>query len=215
MAKLFGRLWGRLVWLVYEFPKSLIESTWVRRFWKAGRFAILKAYVARPALVTLVVMGVIQALLFDFGAGVQRWLSWRLWLEAFLGLNLFLNSPAGRSVEERVLDICVRGLARAAVPNLCRHLPFGDDLFHDVMQWIEQSLYTVDEWMRFPQRGPASVCPGEDSAGVGLVGLLVCAAAGDHAAGGTTDQPDQTLPGRDRLAQDPAAVRPSAAHDHS
>ena len=149
VAKLFGRLWGRLVWLVYEFPKSLIESTWVRRILESRTFAILKAYVARPAFVTLVVMGVIQALLFDFGAGGQRWLSWRLWLEAFLGLNLFLNSPAGRSVEERVLDICVRAWheLRFRIFAVIYHLVM--DLFHDVMQWIEQSLYTVDEWMRF------------------------------------------------------------------
>lgn len=149
VAKFFGRLWGRLVWLVYEFPKSLIESTWVRRILESRTFAILKAYVARPALVTLVVMGVIQGLLFDWGSDSQSWLSWRLWLEAFLGLNLFLNSPAGRSVEERVLDICVRAWheLQFRIFAVIYHLVM--DLFHDVMQWIEQSLYTVDEWMRF------------------------------------------------------------------
>jgi hypothetical protein len=149
VAKFFGRLWSRLVWLVYEFPKSLIESTWVRRILESRTFAILKAYVARPALVTVVVIGVIQGLLFDWGADSQRWLSWRIWLEAFLGLNLFLNSPAGRSVEERVLDICVRAWHELRFRIFAVIYLLVMDVFHDIMQWIEQSLYTVDEWMRF------------------------------------------------------------------
>lgn len=149
VAKFFARIWTKLLWAVYELPRSLIDSPWVRRILESRTFAILKAYVARPALVTLVVMGVIQALLFDWDAKAQDWLSWRIWFEGFLLLNLFLNSPAGRSVEERVLDICVRAWheLRFRIFSVIYHLVM--DLFHDIMQWIEQSLYTVDEWMRF------------------------------------------------------------------
>lgn len=149
VGKFFVRLWNRLLWLAYEFPRSLIDSPWVRRVLESRTFAILKAYVARPALVTLVVVGVIQALLFDWDAKAQDWLSWRIWFDGFLLLNLFLNSPAGRSVEERVLDICVRAWheLRFRIFAVIYHLVM--DLFHDAMQWIEQSLYTVDEWLRF------------------------------------------------------------------
>ncbi len=147
LVKLFTRLWAGSRWLIYELPVSVIDSPLVHRVLDSRGFAILKAYVLRPLGVTLVIVGAFRLLL-------QHSLIWRNWLDSFLILNLFLNSPAGRSVEERVLDICVRAWheLRFRIFAVIYHLVM--DLFHDAMQWIEQSLYTVDEWLRFRAGDP-------------------------------------------------------------
>ena len=147
LVKFFTRLWTASRWLVYELPVSVIDSPLVHRVLDSRGFAIFKAYVLRPLGVTLVIVGAFRFLL-------QHSLSWRNWLDSFLVLNLFLNSPAGRSVEERVLDICVRAWheLRFRIFGVIYHWVM--DLFHDAMQWIEQTLYTVDEWLRFRAGDP-------------------------------------------------------------
>ena len=142
IARFFTRLWAASRWLVYELPVSVIDSPLVHRVLESRGFAIFKAYVLRPLGVTLIIVGAFRLLL-------QHSLSWRNWLDSFLVLNLFLNSPAGRSVEERVLDICVRAWHELRFRIFAVIYHWVMDLFHDVMQWIEQSLYTVDEWLRF------------------------------------------------------------------
>ncbi len=156
VARFFLRLWSASRWLIYELPASVLDSPLVHRILESRGYAILKAYVLRPVGVTLVVLGIVgflsrQALL---SVMMPRPLSWHGWFESFLVFNLFLNSPAGRSVEERVLDICVRAWheLRFRIFAVIFHLVM--DLFHDAMQWIEQSLYTVDEWLRFRSGDP-------------------------------------------------------------
>ena len=140
-------MWNASRWLIYELPVSVIDSPLVHRVLDSRGFAVFKGYVLRPAGVTLILVGAVRFLFLDS-------LSWRYWIDSFLILNLFLNSPAGRSVEERVLDICVRAWheLRFRIFAVIYHLVM--DLFHDVMQWIEQSLYTVDEWLRFRSGDP-------------------------------------------------------------
>lgn len=154
VGKFFIRLWNGSVWLIYGLPLSVLESTLVRRVLNSRAFQIFKSYLLRPAVVTLILAGGVRAVLVS-AVTHYTWfesffrLSLRGWLECFLLLNLFLNSPAGRSVEERVLDICVRVWheLRFRIFAVVYHIVM--DLFHDVMQWIEQSLYMVDEWLRF------------------------------------------------------------------
>ncbi len=156
VVKLFVRLWATSRWLAYELPVSVIDSQLVHRVLESRAFAILKGYVLRPLAVTLVLVGTTWFLL----KYSLSWLlpppalTWRNWLDSFLLFNLFLNSPAGRSVEERVMDICVRAWheLRFRIFAVIYHLVM--DLFHDAMQWIEQSLYTVDEWLRFRAGDP-------------------------------------------------------------
>ena len=156
VVKFFVRLWATSRWLAYELPVSVIDSQLVHRVLESRAFAILKGYVLRPIAVTLVLVGTTWFLL----KYSLSWLlpppalTWRNWLDSFLLFNLFLNSPAGRSVEERVLDICVRAWheLRFRIFAVIYHLVM--DLFHDAMQWIEQSLYTVDEWLRFRAGDP-------------------------------------------------------------
>ncbi len=156
VVKFFVRLWATSRWLAYELPVSVIDSQLVHRVLESRAFAILKGYVLRPIAVTLVLVGTTWFLM----KYSLSWLlpppslTWRNWLDSFLVMNLFLNSPAGRSVEERVLDICVRAWheLRFRIFAVIYHLVM--DLFHDAMQWIEQSLYTVDEWLRFRAGDP-------------------------------------------------------------
>ena len=147
VVKYLTRMWNASRWLVYELPVSVIDSPLVHRVLDSRGFAIFKSYVLRPAMVTLVLVGTAQLLFF-------KSLSLRTWFDNFLILNLFLNSPAGRSLEERVLDICVRAWheLRFRIFAVIYHLVM--DLFYDAMQWIEQSLYTVDEWLRFRSGDP-------------------------------------------------------------
>ena len=147
LVKFFTRLWVASRWLVYELPVSVIDSPLVHRVLESRGFAIFKGYVLRPLGVTLIIVGAFRLLL-------QHSLSWRNWLDSFLVLNLFLNSPAGRSVEERVLDICVRAWHELRFRIFAVIYHWVMDLFHDAMQWIEQSLYTVDEWLRFRAGDP-------------------------------------------------------------
>ena len=148
LVKFFTRLWVAWRWLVYELPVSVIDSPLVHRVLESRGFAIFKAYGLRPLGVTLIIVGAFRLLL-------QHSLSSRNWLDSFLVLNLFLNSPAGRSVEERVLDICVRAWHELRFRIFAVIYHWVMDLFHDVMQWIEQSLYTVDEWLRFRAGDPS------------------------------------------------------------
>jgi len=147
VVKFFLRLWSASRWLVYELPASVIDSPLVHRVLDSRGFAIFKGYILRPAAVTLVIVGTFRLLFLDS-------LSWRNWLDSFLILNLFLNSPAGRSVEERVLDICVRAWHELRFRIFAVIYHWVMDLFHDAMQWIEQTLYTVDEWLRFRSGDP-------------------------------------------------------------
>ena len=147
VVKFFLRLWGASRWLVYDLPASVIDSPLVHRVLDSRGFALFKGYILRPAAVTLVIVGSVRFLFLD------SW-SWRNWLDSFLVLNLFLNSPAGRSVEERVLDICVRAWHELRFRIFAVIYHWVMDLFHDAMQWIEQSLYTVDEWLRFRSGDP-------------------------------------------------------------
>jgi hypothetical protein len=148
LVKYFTRLWAASRWLAYELPVSVIDSPLVHRVLDSRGFAIFKAYVLRPMGVTLIIVGAFRLLL-------QHSLSLRNWLDSFLVLNLFLNSPAGRSVEERVLDICVRAWHELRFRIFAVIYHWVMDLFHDAMQWIEQTLYTVDEWLRFRAGDPS------------------------------------------------------------
>lgn len=147
VVKFLTRMWNASRWLVYELPVSVIDSPLVHRVLDSRGFAVFKGYVLRPATVTLVLVGAIRLIFLDS-------LSWQAWFDSFLVLNLFLNSPAGRSLEERVFDICVRAWheLRFRIFAVIYHLVM--DLFYDAMQWIEQSLYTVDEWLRFRSGDP-------------------------------------------------------------
>ncbi len=147
VVKFLTRLWNASRWLVYELPVSVIDSPLVHRVLDSRGYAVFKGYFLRPAGVTLVLVGAVRFLFLDS-------LSLRYWLDSFLVLNLFLNSPAGRSLEERVLDICVRAWheLRFRIFAVIYHLVM--DLFYDAMQWIEQTLYTVDEWLRFRSGDP-------------------------------------------------------------
>ncbi len=147
LVKFFTRLWAASRWLVYELPVSVIDSPLVHRVLDSRGFAIFKGYVLRPLVVTLVIVGAFRLLFLNS-------LYWRNWVDSFLVMNLFLNSPAGRSVEERVLDICVRAWHELRFRIFAVIYHWVMDLFHDAMQWIEQSLYTVDEWLRFRAGDP-------------------------------------------------------------
>ena len=87
------------------------------------------------------------------------------------------------------------------------------DAFHQLLQWLERIIYTVDEWLRFRAGDPRSFVVGEAAPGNGLgrdcLRHPVLRDAAHRAAG----QPDQALPRRHGLAQDYASLYVSPVGD--
>src|SRR5690606_38447669 len=70
-------------------------------------------------------------------------------LAVFLSMNLLLNSPLGRQVQEVIADWLVQTWHRFGLRILTGLFWFVVDLFRTVLEAIERFLYAVDEWLRF------------------------------------------------------------------
>ena len=66
----------------------------------------------------------------------------------FFGLNMFLNSRLGRTVEEVLSDWIVEGWHRIGVRFLAGLFWWIVDLFRGILQAIERALYAVEQWLR-------------------------------------------------------------------
>jgi hypothetical protein len=89
----------------------------------------------------------------------------------FVAVNLLLNSRAGRTVEEIVLDEIAEGWRRFGLRLIANIFWFIVDLFRRVVQTIERLMYSVDEWLRF--RTGESRVSFVAKAGMGLLWFFV------------------------------------------
>lgn len=140
-----GWRWSR--WLLVELPLKVIRARWVRWILESPAFAVARSYVFRPAVATFVL----------FTPAALTWHAlWspRLVLEVFLAVNLFLHSPAGRYLEERLLDVIVRTWHELRFRFLAVAFQWIMDAFQRLMQAVEQMIYHVDEWLRFQAGDP-------------------------------------------------------------
>lgn len=137
--------WSR--WLLVELPLKVIRARWVRWLLESPAFTVARSYVFRPAVATLVLL---TPAAFTWHA---LW-SPRLALEVFLAVNLFLHSPAGRYLEERVLDVIVRTWHELRFRFLAVAFQWIMEAFQRLMQAVEQMIYHMDEWLRFQAGDP-------------------------------------------------------------
>lgn len=140
-----GWRWGR--WLLADLPLRIIRHPWVRWVLESPGFAVLKAYLFRPAIATLLLLGPLAMVWHPLASP-------RSVLEVFLALNLFLNSPAGRYLEERLLDVVVRTWHELRFKFLAVAFQWIMDAFQRLMQALEQFIYRIDEWVRFQAGDP-------------------------------------------------------------
>ena len=134
----FGR---GIRWWFYALPLATLRLPWVRRFFDSLLYAVFVGYVFKPALFAC-------GLLLPFTL-VRGGMNWGHALIAFLGVNLLLNSPFGRYLDQLVTDQLRRGWRELQIRILTAGLRLIIDMFQWVLQAIEQVVYHVDEWLLF------------------------------------------------------------------
>lgn len=131
---------GRRVFV--EFPNWLLKQPLVERIVKSWQFKLATRFLFKPLIVSLVVGGAI-AIFSD--AEVTFFSA----LGTFLVINLIVNSPIGRNVDEMVTDWVVQTWHRLRIHVFAALFRFIMDVFNRILEMIERFLYTVDEWLRF------------------------------------------------------------------
>ncbi|MEX2112212.1 MAG: hypothetical protein WD845_03455, partial [Pirellulales bacterium] len=131
---------GRRVFV--DLPNWLLQMPLVERIVKSWQFKLFTRFVFKPLVVSLAAGGLI-AIVSDaevtfFGA-----------LGTFLVINLLVNSPIGRNVDEMVTDWVVQTWHRIRIHVFAALFRFVMDVFNRILEMIERFLYTVDEWLRF------------------------------------------------------------------
>ena len=125
-----------------DFPNWLLRLPLVERIVKSWQFKLFIRFLFKPLIVSIFV-GLLTAAVSDaevtfFGG-----------LGTFLIVNLLLNSPIGRDVDEMVTDWIVQTWHRIRIHVFATLFRFIMDLFNRILELIERFLYTVDEWLRF------------------------------------------------------------------
>src|SRR5690606_770454 len=112
-----------------------------QRILASREFRIFLDYVLEPAVCILLLW--IPATLFGY-----PW-TWRLVLELYLGLALFLTSPVGRYTSERTMDFLMRAWHELKINVFSAVIHWIIDLFDSLLVNLERLVYTVDEFLRF------------------------------------------------------------------
>ena len=129
--------------IVVDLPARLLGDPLVRWLLRsevvawANRFALKPALAAVPVWVIAGLCGAGSAGAFVAGA------------TAFVSASLVLNTRAGRTLEEVVIEAITRGwraVVMEVVPGLFRGVMSA---FKQVVEAVERVFYAVDEWLRF------------------------------------------------------------------
>lgn len=146
-AAVLEGLWaaGGLVQLVLvTLPRRLLRLPLVERILRSRPVRFFRRYVWSPLVVT-----VIAWLLFPHGGG---WLSRRNpWLPVILfsASSALLNSPPGRALQERTLEALGRAVQQIHARLIVGLVSWVIDTFRRAMDFVEGTLYAVDEQLRF------------------------------------------------------------------
>ena len=76
-------------------------------------------------------------------------LTWGTWTITFLAINLALNSPLGRYLDQLITEQLMRGWRELQIRVFAAAFHWIMDSFHFLLNGLERVLYTVDEWLRF------------------------------------------------------------------
>jgi len=132
------RGWKAFCHVTMELPSQVINSESVQRILASRTFAVLRSYVLEP--VFLVMLGVLIS---------GRTWEFRTILDLYLVTALFLNSPVGRFVSERTVDLLVRAWQEFKMHVFSALVQWIMDIFDWLLISLERVVYTVDEWLRF------------------------------------------------------------------
>lgn len=136
-----SRFWQALKSIFFEIPSTVLHSEYVRQILASRGFRLFLDYALEPGVCLLLLW--IPAALFEI-----QW-SWRLVLELYLGLALFLTSPVGRYTSERAMDLLMRLWLELKTNVFYAVIHWIADLFDSLMVNLERLVYTVDEFLRF------------------------------------------------------------------
>ncbi len=155
--KVFGRA---VKFLLIDAPQRFLALPWVAAVVQSAASRLAFRYVIKPLVPTLA----IAAFVPHNATAWQRTIGLA---SLFFGLNLAINSRAGRSLEEMCFDAIGEGWLRFGVRPMVGLFWFIVDLFRRLMQLLERLLYTVDEWLRFRSGQSVAMLCMKASLGVG------------------------------------------------
>ena len=127
----------------YDWPLWFARLPWVRRLFQSWPFEFAFRFILKPLVFTAVV-----GLAFPLRQISATTLSGSA-VAMFLGMNLMLNSPLGRQVQEVAADWIVQGWHKFGIRILTGLFHLVMDVFRSFLETIERLLYSVDEWLRF------------------------------------------------------------------
>jgi hypothetical protein len=135
-----GRLARRVL---VDFPRWLFCQPLVQAVIRSRPFVLALRFIIKPLVFTaltglFVPLQRISASTL-VGSGVA----------IFLTMNLLLNSPLGRQVQEVLADWFVQAWHRFGLRIVTGLFYLVMDLFRTLLEAVERLLYAVDEWLRF------------------------------------------------------------------
>jgi hypothetical protein len=130
--------------LVVTLPDRLLKQPLVERLLRSAPVRWLVRHAVGPLLVTLI----FWLLLPHRGRGLSRNTPWLL-PAVFAGNAVFLNSRLGRQLQERGVEAIGRAIHQFHLHVIVGLLSWIVDGFRRAMDFVEGTLYAVDESLRF------------------------------------------------------------------
>ena len=130
--------------LLFYFPRWVLRLAGMRWILRSRLAKVVRRYLVAPLIPAVVLYGLATVLL-DF----NRYTSVLAFLFIFTGLDFFLNSGAGRRIEERVGAWIARAWYRFRVQIIRSFFDAIMGLFRRFIEITERVLYAMDEWLLF------------------------------------------------------------------
>ena len=128
---------------VVEPVRWLLQSPWVQRIFRSRLFTLGYRFLVKPLLWTAAAWFLFARHQTDPRNGLATGGA------MFLAFTVLLNSRLGRNAEEATADWLVQAWHRFGVRPLAGLFWFFVDVFRAAVEWMEQLIYSVDEWLRF------------------------------------------------------------------
>lgn len=139
-------LWRGIRGLAYDWPRWLATLPAVQWFFALPPVVWFRQHMFKPTVAGLLT----AAVLWWFR--VEPWLNAGLSVAMAAAVGAFLHTRWGRRFEEHTADLVIdtwHHLSVDLIPRLFHAIMY---FFRQVIERLEQILYTIDEWLRF-QRG--------------------------------------------------------------
>lgn len=141
LGRVCSRSWKVLRRVVIDVPAEIYRAAWVQRILQSQTYLVVRNYFLRPALLTGIAAGLARL----WGPPWSR----DFMIQFFLAADLLLNTPVGRYADEWLADLLVRAWHELRIRVIAAAMQWVMDVFHQLLEWLERIIYTVDEWLRF------------------------------------------------------------------